>query len=173
MIANDRPEVLNRLIRTPGVTVGFSDAGAHLRNMAFYNYGIRMLRRIHDFAERGNPVMPVEAAVHKLTGELGEFYGLDAGHLRVGDRADLVVVDPAGLDDETERYHEEPMPEFGGLRRMVNRNDAAVAATVIGGRVVFRDGEFVPGYGTTVGTGRFLRAGVIERGPVPERAEVG
>ena len=173
VIANDRPEILNRLIRTPGVTVGFSDAGAHLRNMAFYNYGIRMLRRIHEFAERGKPVMPMEAAVHKLTGELGEFYGLDAGHLRVGDRAYLVVVDPAGLDDETEGYHEEPMPEFGGLRRMVNRNDAAVAATVVGGRVVFRDGEFVAGYGTTFGTGRFLRAGVTERGPVPERAEVG
>ncbi|WP_138997218.1 N-acyl-D-amino-acid deacylase family protein [Rhodococcus zopfii] len=173
VIANDRPEILNRLIRTPGVTVGFSDAGAHLRNMAFYNYGIRMLRRIHEFAERGKPVMPMEAAVHKLTGELGEFYGLDAGHLRVGDRADLVVVDPVGLDDETERYHEEPMPEFGGLRRMVNRNDAAVAATVVGGRVVFRAGEFVPGYGTTFGTGRFLRAGVTQRGPVPERAEVG
>ncbi|MGW0021381.1 N-acyl-D-amino-acid deacylase family protein [Rhodococcus sp. NPDC003382] len=179
VIANDRPEVLNRLITTPGVTVGFSDAGAHLRNMAFYNYGIRMLRRIHDFAERGKPVMPLEAAVHKLTGELGDFYGIDAGHLRVGDRADLVVVDPAGLDEATERYHEEPMPEFGGLRRMVNRNDAAVTATVVAGRVVFRDGEFVPGYGTTVGTGRFLRAGVTERGPapargaVPERVEVG
>ncbi|MBH0118905.1 amidohydrolase family protein [Rhodococcus sp. HM1] len=179
VIANDRPEVLNRLINTPGVTVGFSDAGAHLRNMAFYNYGIRMLRRIHDFAERGKPVMPLETAVHKLTGELGDFYGIDAGHLRVGDRADLVVVDPAGLDEATERYHEEPMPEFGGLRRMVNRNDAAVTATVVAGRVVFRDGEFVPGYGTTVGTGRFLRAGVAERGPapargdVPERVEVG
>ncbi|WP_420751017.1 N-acyl-D-amino-acid deacylase family protein [Rhodococcus sp. O3] len=172
VIANDRPEVLNRLINTPGVTVGFSDAGAHLRNMAFYNYGIRMLRRIHDFADRGKPVMPLEAAVHKLTGELGDFYGIDAGHLRVGDRADLVVVDPAGLDESTERYHEEPMPEFGGLRRMVNRNDAAVTATVVAGRVVFRDGEFVPGYGTTVGTGRFLRAGVDERGPAPARGRV-
>jgi len=172
VIANDRPEVLNRLINTPGVTVGFSDAGAHLRNMAFYNYGIRMLRRIHDFADRGKPVMPLEAAVHKLTGELGDFYGIDAGHLRVGDRADLVVVDPAGLDESTERYHEEPMPEFGGLRRMVNRNDAAVTATVVAGRVVFRDGEFVPGYGTTLGTGRFLRAGVDERGPAPARGRV-
>ena len=36
----------------------------------------------------------------------------------------------------------------------------------------FRDGEFVPGYGTTVGTGRFLRAGVDERGPAPARGRV-
>ncbi|APE10666.1 hypothetical protein BO226_16890 [Rhodococcus sp. 2G] len=52
---------------------------------------------------------------------------------------------------------------------MVNRNDRAVTATAVAGRVVFRDGEFVPGYGHTVGTGRFLRAGVEERGPAPMR----
>ncbi|WML62122.1 amidohydrolase family protein [Rhodococcus sp. AH-ZY2] len=169
VIANDRPEVANRLLRQPGVTVGFSDAGAHLRNMAFYNYGICMLRRIHEYARRGKPVMPLESAIHKLTGELGDFYGIDAGHLRVGDRADLVVVDPAGLNQDTDAYHEAPMPEFGGLSRMVNRNDAAVTATAVAGRVVFRAGEFVPGYGATVGAGRFLRAGTDARGPVPAR----
>ncbi|OBA30623.1 hypothetical protein A5767_20670 [Rhodococcus sp. 852002-51564_SCH6189132-a] len=52
---------------------------------------------------------------------------------------------------------------------MVNRNDRAVTATAVAGRVIFRDGEFVPGYGHTVGTGRFLRAGVEERGPAPMR----
>ncbi len=114
VIANDRPEVLNRLIRTPGVTVGFSDAGAHLRNMAFYNFGIRMLRRIHDFAERGRPVMPLETAVHKLTGELGEFYGIDAGRLRLGDRADLVVVDPPVSTTRPSATTRSPCPNSAG-----------------------------------------------------------
>ena len=36
--------------------MGFSDAGAHLRNMAFYNFGLRLLRHVRD-AER-------PAAVH-------------------------------------------------------------------------------------------------------------
>ncbi|MEE2031776.1 N-acyl-D-amino-acid deacylase family protein [Rhodococcus chondri] len=169
VIANDRPEVANRLVRTPGVTLGFSDAGAHLRNMAFYNFGICLLRRIHEYEQRGNPVIPLETAVHKLTGELGGFYGIDAGHLRVGDRADLVVIDPEGLNEDTDRYHEAPMKEFGGLSRMVNRNDAAVTATAVAGEVVFRQGQYVPGFGETVGTGRFLRAGVEERGPAPVR----
>lgn len=169
VIANDRPEVANRLIRTPGITLGFSDAGAHLRNMAFYNFGICLLRRIHEYEQRGTPVIPLETAVHKLTGELGEFYGIDAGHLRVGDRADLVVIDPNGLNEDTDAYHEAPMAEFGGLRRMVNRNDSAVAATAVAGKVVFREGRYVDGFGATVGTGRFLRAGVEERGPVPTR----
>ncbi|MGX6509192.1 N-acyl-D-amino-acid deacylase family protein [Rhodococcus sp. SJ-2] len=169
VIANDREKVANRLIRTPGVTVGFSDAGAHLRNMAFYNFGICLLRRIHDNEKRGTPVMPLGEVIHKLTGELGDFYGIDAGHLRVGDRADFVVIDPTGLNDDVDAYHEAAMDEFGGLSRMVNRNDDAVTATAVSGKVVFRGGSFVPGYGTSIGTGRFLRAGVEERGPAPVR----
>jgi N-acyl-D-aspartate/D-glutamate deacylase len=155
-IANCRPDKLNYLVQQPGVTIGFSDAGAHLRNMAFYNYAIRLLTRMHQASES---FISKEQAVYKLTGEIGDFYGLDAGHLRIGDRADIAVIDPAGLDEETESYAEAVMPEFGGMSRMVNRNDRAVAATVVGGRVVYRAGEFVAGYGTDFASGRFLRAG--------------
>ena len=41
---------------------------------------------------------------------------------------------------------------------MVNRSDAAVVATGVGGQVVFRDGEFVEGYGDTVKSGHYLPA---------------
>jgi N-acyl-D-aspartate/D-glutamate deacylase len=101
-----------------------------------------------------------EQAVYKLTGEIADFWDLDAGHLRIGDRADIAVIDPAGLSEvETTRYAEATMPEFGGMSRMVNRNDDAVAATLVGGKVVYRAGSFVPGYGADFATGRFLRAG--------------
>ncbi len=43
-----------------------------------------------------------------------------------------------GLDEDTDRYHEAPLEQFGGLRRMVNRNDRAVTATAVAGKVVFR-----------------------------------
>ncbi|GAA3384772.1 N-acyl-D-amino-acid deacylase family protein [Cryptosporangium minutisporangium] len=166
-IVNDRPEILDRLSALPGVQYGFSDAGAHLRNMAFYNYGLRLLGRVRDAERAGRPFLTTERAVHRLTGELADWLGLDAGHLRVGDRADLVVVDPAGLDaDVLASYHEEPLPEFGGLRRMVNRNDAAVDATVIGGEVVFSGGEFRPEYGVSRRTGRFLRYREESRAPL-------
>jgi N-acyl-D-aspartate/D-glutamate deacylase len=163
-IANARPEKLNYLVNQPGVTIGFSDAGAHLRNMAFYNYAIRLLTRMHQANES---FISKEKAVYKLTGEIGDFYGLDAGHLRVGDRADIVVIDPTGLNEDTEKYAEAVMPEFGGMSRMVNRNDHAVAATLVGGTVVYRSGEFTEGYGRTMHTGRFLRAGE-PRGTVRE-----
>jgi N-acyl-D-aspartate/D-glutamate deacylase len=164
-IANARPEKLDYLVQQPGVTIGFSDAGAHLRNMAFYNYAIRLLSRMHDAKES---FISKEHAVYKLTGEIGEFYGLDAGRLQVGDRADIAVIDPAGLGEaKTTEYAEATMPEFGGMSRMVNRNDEAVAATIIGGKVVYRAGEFVDGYGTEFAAGRFLRAGE-PRGSVRE-----
>ena len=51
------------------------------------------------------------------------------------------------------------MPFYGDLSRMVNRNDAAVVATGVNGVVVFRKGEFRDGYGETVKSGRFLKAG--------------
>jgi N-acyl-D-aspartate/D-glutamate deacylase len=137
--------------------MGFSDAGAHLRNMAFYNFGLRLLRHVRDAEKSGQPFMTIERAVHRLTGELADWYHLDAGHLRVGDRADLVVVDPEHLDASLDDYAEEKVDQYGGLSRMVNRNDRAVAAVFIGGRAVFRNGAATDVLGNER-TGSFLRA---------------
>ena len=158
-VANHRPRQLNKLAADPSVHMGFSDAGAHLRNMAFYNFPLKLLKRTRDAQLAGAPFLSYERAVHRLTGELAEWFGLDAGTLREGDRADFVVIDPTGLDDAVDGYHEEPVPFYGGLRRMVNRNDDAVVATGVGGAVVFSDGAFRDGYGRTVKSGRYLRAG--------------
>ncbi|MFI5507780.1 amidohydrolase family protein [Mycobacterium sp. NPDC051804] len=158
VISNHRPKVLKKLAVDPGVQVGFSDAGAHLRNMAFYNSGLCLLRHVHQSAEAGAPFMTAEHAVHRLTGELADWYSLDAGHLRVGDRADIAVVDPAHLDESLSAYAEESVEQYGGLSRMVNRNDDTVAAVLVGGRTVFRKGVPTDIVGT-VRTGSFLRAG--------------
>ncbi|TQF67122.1 amidohydrolase family protein [Rhodococcus spelaei] len=157
-ISNHRPEVLNKFASDPGIQLGFSDAGAHLRNMAFYNFGLRLLRRVRDAERAGTPFMSVEQAVHRLTGELADWYDLDAGHLREGDRADVVVIDPAHLDASLDAYAECPVPEYDGLSRMVNRNDDAVTAVFVGGEYVFGDGEPAPALGTRR-TGSFLRSG--------------
>ncbi|WP_172651235.1 N-acyl-D-amino-acid deacylase family protein [Rhodococcus opacus] len=157
-IANHRPKFAKKLAASSGVQMGFGDAGAHLRNMAFYNYPIRLLKKVKDAQSDRKPFLSVERAVHRLTGELADWYGIDAGHLREGDRADLVVIDPAGLDATVDGLFEAEVPEYGGLRRMVNRSDGAAVATVINGRLVYRDGEFTGGFGVTK-TGRFLRAG--------------
>jgi N-acyl-D-aspartate/D-glutamate deacylase len=159
-IANHREPQLQRLAAHPVVHLGFADSGAHIRNMAFYNFPLHFLRMVRRSIDAGAPLMSLGAAVHRLTGEQADWYDLDAGHLRIGDRADIAIIDPDGLDEALDGYHEAPMPGTDGVMRMVRRNDRAVTATVIGGDVVFEAGQFVAGYGRDQGHGRFLRAGV-------------
>ncbi|AMO61236.1 N-acyl-D-aspartate/D-glutamate deacylase [Mycolicibacterium phlei] len=168
-ISNHRPEVLRKLAAEPGVQMGFSDAGAHLRNMAFYNMGLRLLRHVHQAEQERRPFMTLEQAVHRLTGELADWYRLDAGHLRLGDRADVVVVDPAHLDESLDRYAEAPVEAYGGMSRMVNRNDETVTAVLVGGRTVFLDGRPTELLGRRR-TGRFLRA--AHKAPALARKEM-
>lgn len=118
-IANDRTDVLNEAVKYRHFQLGNNDSGAHLRNMSFYNAGLRLLKRVKEAREAGTPFMSLEAAVHRLTGELGEWYGLDAGRLRIGDTADIAVIDPAGLDDSLDEYHEQYMEELGCPARCV------------------------------------------------------
>jgi N-acyl-D-aspartate/D-glutamate deacylase len=169
-ISNHRPEVLKKLATESYIQLGFSDAGAHLRNMAFYNMGLRLLKHVHDADEAGQPFMTVERAVYRLSGEIADWYGIDAGHLRTGDRADLSIIKPEHLDAALDEYAEERIDQYGGLSRMVNRNDNAVTAVFISGQQVVADGKPTRLLGT-VRTGSFLRAG-RESPAVPPNAAV-
>jgi N-acyl-D-glutamate deacylase len=169
VIANHREDALREMVSEPAALIGFSDAGAHVRNMAFYSFPLRMLKLVKDAEASGRPLMPIETAVRRLSGEIAEWLGIDAGHLRVGDRADLVVIDPAALDDRLSRYHEAEMEGFPGLSRMVNRSDGAVNAVLINGRVAFADGAFDPALGRAGGFGRFLPGSSAAREALPAR----
>ena len=155
IIGNDRPFALRRIASHPDVLLGFSDAGAHLRNMAYYNFPLRMLKLVRDAARDGVPFLSIEKAVWRLTGEIADWLNLDAGRLTEGARADVAIVDPEGLTDALEDHVEAIMPEFGDYRRMVRRNDAAVAAVLVGGRVAVMSGRPVPDLGR-VKFGSFL-----------------
>lgn len=157
VLANHRPEVVEKLVAEPSTLIGFADSGAHIRNMAFYNFPLRLLKLVRDSERRGQPAMPIEKAVWRLTGELADWFGIDAGHLAEGRRADVVVVDPTRLDDSLAAYHEAPMEAFGGLSRMVNRGDA-VRAVLIDGRIAWQDDVFAEDLGVQRGYGRFLPA---------------
>ncbi len=97
--------------------------------------------------------------------------GEDAGHLRIGDRADLVIVDPDRLDSTLDAYAEESVEQYGGLSRMVNRNDDTVKAVFVGGHAVFLDGEPTVVVGKER-TGRFLRAAHRASTPAVESSEL-
>ncbi|HSP78070.1 MAG TPA: N-acyl-D-glutamate amidohydrolase, partial [Myxococcaceae bacterium] len=157
VMANDRPRELEAIVSHPDVLIGFSDAGAHLRNMAHYNFPLRMLRLVREAERRGEPVMPLERAVHRLTGEIAEWLGLDAGVLAPGRRADVVVVDPERLGPELDVAREAGMEGFDGFLRMVNQDGGAVESVLINGRLAMRHGAPSPGLGRERGFGRVLR----------------
>jgi len=158
VMANDRRPNLEWIVSHPDVLIGFSDAGAHLRNMAHYNFPLRMLKLVHDADKRGEPFMPIERAVYRLTGEIAEFLGIDAGRLEAGARADVVVVDPAGLTDEVDVAIEAPIEGFGSFRRLVRRNEKAVRAVLVGGKLAVDSGSVRPEVGKQRGFGTVLRA---------------
>lgn len=158
VIGNDRPAWLEWIVSHPAALIGFSDAGAHLRNMAYYNFGLRFLKVVEDARRRGAPIMSTGRAVQRLTSEIADWLGIDAGRLQEGGRADLVIVDPQGLDGELDRIHEEPMEKFGHLRRLVRRNERAVRSVIVGGRPLVKDGVPLPALGAER-AGTVLRAG--------------
>jgi len=155
---NDRPEPLAQLMDSDCNLLGFSDAGAHLRNMAFYNFPLRALRFVHERQQRGASVMPVEKLVHKLTQELADWYQIDAGILKEGSRADLVMVDPQKLDDRLDEMHEEPIPQLGNYVRLVRRNPEAVPLVMVNGRTMVKGGEVLSEACASRGAGQFLGA---------------
>jgi N-acyl-D-aspartate/D-glutamate deacylase len=162
-IANHRPEEVRRMVQEPATLIGFADSGAHIRNMAFYSFPLHLLKLVRDAERAGRPIMPIEKAVHRVTGEIASWLDVDAGHLRVGDRADLVVIDPEALDDRLSVYHEAPMEGFGDLVRMVNRSDGTVDLVMVNGRIAFENGAFDPTFGKSLGYGQFLPAGAKTR----------
>ena len=159
-IANHRPREVERMVNEPAALVGFADSGAHIRNMAFYSFPLRFLRLVRDAALEGRTVMPIEKAVHRVTGEIADFLGVDAGHLREGDRADVCVIDPTALDARLDAYHEANMEGFGDLARMVNRSTGTVSCVLVNGRVAFEHDErgerFTSAFGKERGFGHFL-----------------
>lgn len=156
-VANHRKNVLRKMVRDRHALITFSDAGAHIRNMAFYNLPLRLLKLVQDSIDEGRPIMSMEQAVWRLTGDQADWFGVDAGKIREGDRADLVVLDPGGLSQDLEQVHWAEMENFG-LQRLVNRNPGIVRHVVINGRVAVRDEVLQPELGSESGFGGFLPA---------------
>ena len=157
VIGNHRQDKLREMVRSPNTLITFSDAGAHIRNMAFYNLPLRFLKLVQDSHDEGRPVMSLEQAVHRLTGEQADWLGIEAGYIRVGDRADLVVLDPAGLRQNLEQEHWDEMQGFG-IPRMVCRNPGCVSHVLINGKLAVDDEQIAPELGQQSGFGQFLAA---------------
>lgn len=156
-VGNHDPRKLRRMVADKKALITFSDAGAHIRNMAFYNLPLRFLKLVKDSHTQGEPIMSLEQAVWRMTGDQADWLGIEAGRIRPGDRADIAIVDPARFDQDLEAVSWAPMQAFD-LERLVNRNPGLVPHVIINGKIASHDGELDCAVGTNQGYGRFLEA---------------
>lgn len=157
-IANDRKDKYHRLYNFEHNIISFSDAGAHLNNMAFYDFPLQMMKNVKDTHDAGKPMMSMEKCVWRVTGELADWFGLDCGHIQEGRVADINIIDPALFHTVQETVEEDIIPEFNNCPRLVNRNNV-MQQVLVGGHVIYEDGKFVEGYGKTKKYGRYLGGG--------------
>jgi N-acyl-D-aspartate/D-glutamate deacylase len=87
--ANDEEDGVTRLLQTEGCIMGLSDAGAHVGAICDAVMPTDFLANW----VRDRQVLPIEAGVRKLTGELADVLALDRGYLRPGLPADVAVLD--------------------------------------------------------------------------------
>jgi N-acyl-D-aspartate/D-glutamate deacylase len=91
VLANNDDEGIAWLLPRDNVLLGLADSGAHVSQLCDACFSTDLLGNW----VRGRGVMPLERAIHKLTGEPAQVYGLaDRGTVTVGKAADLCVFDP-------------------------------------------------------------------------------
>jgi N-acyl-D-aspartate/D-glutamate deacylase len=125
------------MLASPVTAFGLGDGGAHVGQTCDASSTTFMLTHWVRDRRRG-PRLPLELAVHKITGATADLYGLgDRGRLLAGLKADLNLID---FDRLRLRRPElvEDLP--GGARRLVQRADGYVA-TVNAGEVIMAEGE--------------------------------
>lgn len=144
-IGNEEPEEYGKLYNDPNGIFGFSDSGAHINNMAFYNIPLRVLKYVKDSHDRGKPLMSYEKAIWRLTKENADFFHLDTGHLAEGKRADITIINPDKLTDSIHEYHQAEFLE--GCERFVNRSNEVVECVLINGQIALQNQTFTPEFG--------------------------
>ena len=151
-VANEDQDYALELMRHPRAVVTFSDSGAHVSQLMDASLQTHLL---YHWVRR-KQAFTLEQAVRMLTLVPATLWGFaDRGLIREGMAADLVVFDPETIAAE--------MPEVvddlpSGARRLVQRT-RGIAATVVNGEVLLRDGKH---------TGAL--PGQLLRGPVARRA---
>lgn len=165
-VGNQDPSRYKSHYNDPNGVIGFADSGAHINNMAFYNFPLRVLRYVQESHDKGDPIMSIEKTIWRLTKENADFFNIDAGHLAPGKRADITIVDPEQLDDSVHEYHTADF--LGACDRLVNRNDKVVDLVMINGKIAWEGGRFSPSFGKER-YGEFLRALHTHESSAPER----
>jgi N-acyl-D-aspartate/D-glutamate deacylase len=135
--ANDRLKPRLAMMKDPWILPGFTDAGAHVRNLGYYDGALSLLKQ----AIATQFISP-EKAISRVTGEPAQWFRLDTGVLKIGAKADLVILSPQGLKQPLSKPVEIADPVLNGEPRMVKRNsEDIIKAVYINGICVVNEGE--------------------------------
>jgi N-acyl-D-amino-acid deacylase len=150
-VANEMQDDVLEMMRNPRAVVTFSDSGAHVSQIIDSSLQTHLLS--HWVRER--QVFTLEQAVRMLTLVPATQWGFaDRGLVREGLVADLLVFDPETIAPEMpEVAHDLP----AGAPRLLQRA-RGIAATVVNGEIVLRDGKH-----TGALPGRLLRGPFARR----------
>jgi N-acyl-D-aspartate/D-glutamate deacylase len=145
-------ETTRQMLLDPATLSGLSDGGAHCGSVVDASMPTYLLTHWARDRKRG-PKLPVDWVVKAQTAETAEFFGLtDRGRLAPGLRADVNVIDHAGLRLHAPRLVRD-LPAGG--QRLVQGADGYVA-TLVTGETVFEDGAH-----TGALPGKLVRAGRV------------
>jgi N-acyl-D-amino-acid deacylase len=143
-------EPIREMLTAPGTLVGLSDGGAHCGIICDASMPTYLLTHWARDRTRGDQ-LPLEWLVKRQTADNADFFGFaDRGRLEPGMRADINVVDHAGLRIRPpELAHDLP----AGGRRLIQKVDG-YSMTLVAGEPVFEKGEH-----TGELPGKLVRAG--------------
>lgn len=161
--ANDRLEQRLALMSGEFILPGFTDAGAHVQSLGYYDGAISLLKQAVTTG-----FMPVERAVSRVTGEPARWFRLNAGVIKEGAKADLLLINPDHLRAPISEQVEIEDQALDGAVRMVKRgSEQIVEAVYINGRLAVCNGAVMESLG------RERLASVLHLGGPPdiEKAE--
>ena len=139
VLANNDPEAIAWLLPQDTVLLGLADSGAHVSQLCDACFATDLLGNW----VRDKEVMPLEHAIHKLTGEPAGVFGLrDRGTLEVGKAADVAVFD-------FERVAPGPLRRIRDFpadgERLVADKPVGMRHVVVNGTVIREDEQIVDG----------------------------
>jgi N-acyl-D-aspartate/D-glutamate deacylase len=150
VLANDDEDGIAFLLQQEGMLLGLSDAGAHVSQLCDACAPTDLLGRW----VREKQVLPLEAAVRKLTGEPADVYSMkDRGYVRPGAVADLAVFDPGTVAPGPLRRVRD-FPADG--ERLVADQPEGMSHVLVGGTPIRVDGAAVE-EGLAAKPGKLLR----------------